>query len=91
MAGNLQGDKSGNILVEFDYQNIVVVDPNKTIDSFGNIKERLVDHENLMMYANLEAEIVRGTKLSVGDVPSDNTRTVSVAQMNFLRPTEKSN
>jgi hypothetical protein len=23
MAGNLQGDKSGNILVEFDYQNIV--------------------------------------------------------------------
>jgi hypothetical protein len=91
MAGNLQGDKSGNILVEFDYQNIVVVDPNKTIDSFGNIKERLVDHENLMMYANLEAEIVRGTKLSVGDVPSDNTRTVSVAQMNFLRPTEKTN
>jgi hypothetical protein len=53
MAGNLQGDKSGNILVEFDYQNIVIVDPNKTIDTFGNIKERLVDHESLVMYANL--------------------------------------
>jgi hypothetical protein len=24
MAGRLQGDRSGNILVEFDYQNIVV-------------------------------------------------------------------
>ena len=46
MAGNLQADNSGNILVDFDYNNIIVVDPNKTIDNFGNIRERLVDHEN---------------------------------------------
>ena len=31
MAGNLQADNSGNILVDFDYNNIIVVDPNKTI------------------------------------------------------------
>ena len=37
MAGNIQADTSGNILVEFDYNNIIVVDPNKTIDDFGNI------------------------------------------------------
>jgi hypothetical protein len=89
MAGILQGDKSGNILVEFDYQNIVVVDPNKTIDTFGNIKERLVDHENLVMYANLEAEVVPRTKLSVGGAPNDRVKTISVAKMNFLKPTEK--
>lgn len=89
MAGILKGDKSGNILVEFDYQNIVVVDPNKTIDTFGNIKERLVDHENLVMYANLEAEVVPRTKLSVGGAPNDRVQTISVAKMNFLRPTEK--
>jgi len=90
MAGSVvQGDKSGNILVEFDYNNIIVVDPNKTIDAFGNIKERLVDHENLVMYANLEAEVLPRTKLAVGITPSnDNTRTISVANMNFLRPTE---
>jgi hypothetical protein len=90
MVGSVvQGDKSGNILVEFDYNNIIVVDPNKTIDAFGNIKERLVDHENLVMYANLEAEVLPRTKLAVGNTPSnDNTRTISVASMNFLRPTE---
>jgi hypothetical protein len=91
MAGNLQGDNSGNILVEFDYNNIIVVDPNKTIDALGNIRERLVDHENLVMYANLEAEVVPRTKLSVGGSPDDKVRTLSIAKMNFLRPTEKSN
>ena len=89
MAGNLP-DNSGNILVEFDYNNIIVVDPNKTIDAFGNIRERLVDHENLVMFANLEAEVVPRTKLSVGGSPEDRIRTISVAKMNFLRPTEES-
>jgi hypothetical protein len=89
MAGNVQGDNSGNILVEFDYNNIIVVDPNKTIDAFGNISERLVDHEKLVMFANLEAEVVPRTKLSVGGSPDDRNRTISVAKMNFLRPTEK--
>jgi hypothetical protein len=89
MAGNVQGDNSGNILVEFDYNNIIIVDPNKTIDALGNIRERLVDHENLVMYANLEAEVVPRTKLSVGGSPEDRIRTISVAKMNFLRPTEE--
>ena len=88
MAGNRPGDNSGNILVDFDYNNIIVVDPNKTIDAFGKIAERLVDHENLVMYANLEAEVVPRTKLSVGGSPEDRIRTISVAKMNFLRPTE---
>jgi len=88
MAGNIQADNSGNILVEFDYNNIIVVDPNKTIDVFGNVAERLVDHENLVMYANLEAEVVPRTKLAVGGSPEDRLRTISVAKMNFLKPTK---
>jgi hypothetical protein len=88
MAGNIQADTSGNILVEFDYNNIIVVDPNKTIDDFGNIKERLVDHENLVMYANLEADLLPRTKLAVGGSPEDRIRTISVAKMNFLKPTK---
>jgi hypothetical protein len=90
MAGSVQGDKSGHIYVEFDYNNIILVDPNKTIDALKNVKERLVDHENLVMFANLEAEVVPRTKLSVGGSPEDRIRTISVAKMNFLRPTEKS-
>mgnify|MGYP006982647887 FL=1 len=81
--------KVGHIYVEFDYNNIILVDPNKTIDDLRNVKERLVDHENLVMFANLEAEVVPRTKLSVGGSPEDRIRTISVAKINFLRPTEK--
>jgi hypothetical protein len=88
MAGNTPGDNSGNVLVEFDYNNIIVVDPNKTIDAFGNIKERLVDHEKLVMFANLESEVVPRTKLSIGGSPEDRIRTISVAKINFLKPTK---
>ena len=79
MAGNFQADNSGNILVEFDYNNIIVVGPNKTIDNFGNIAERLVDHENLVMYANLECKVLPRTKLELGSSNNDNNRTISVA------------
>ena len=90
MAGNIQADTSGNIYVEFDYNNIIVVDPNKTIDDFGNIAERLVDHENLVMYANLEADVLPRTKLAAGGSPEDRIRTISVAKINFLKPTKNS-
>ena len=88
MAGNVQADSNGNILVEFDYNNLIVVDPNKTIDNFGNIEERLVDHESLVMFANLEAEMLPRTKLAVGGTSQDRIRTISVAKMNFLKPTK---
>jgi hypothetical protein len=88
MAGNLRADNNGDILVEFDYNNIILVDPNKTIDSQGKIQERLVDHESLVMYANLEAEVLPRTKLAVGASPEDSVRTISVAKMNFLKPTK---
>jgi hypothetical protein len=89
MVGNLGPDNSGRIYVEFDYNNLIVVDPNKTIDAVGNIRERLVDHENLVMYANLEADVLPRTKLAVGISPEDSgIRTISVAKMNFLKPTK---
>ena len=88
MAGKYTSDNNGDILVEFDYNNIIVVDPNKTIDVFGKVSERLVDHENLVMYANLEAEIVPRTKLAIGGSPDDRTRTLSIAKINFLKPSK---
>ena len=88
MAGNITADNSGNILVEFDYNNIIVVDPNRTIDDNGKIQERLVDPERLVMYANLEADVLPRTKLAVGGAPNDRIRTISVAKINFLKPTQ---
>lgn len=90
MVGNVQADNSGDILVLLDENNIIVVDPNKTTDSFGNIQERLVDHENLVMYANLQCDVVPRTKLAVGGNPGDRLQTISVAKMNFLKPTKNS-
>ena len=81
----VQGDASGYVYTEFDYNNIIIVDPNKVVDNQGNISERLVDHENLVMYANLEAELLPRTKLNVGSSP-DSIRTISIAKMNFLKP-----
>ena len=85
MAGNILPDNSGNIYVEFDYDNIIVVDPNKTTDGNGNIQERLVDPENLVMYANLEAELLPRTKLAVGSSPDVAVNTISIASINFLK------
>ena len=42
------------------------------------------------MYANLEAKVVPRTKLSVGGSPEDRIRTISVAKINFLKPTKNS-
>ena len=58
--------KSENILVEFDYNNITIIDPNKVIDEQGKPKERLIDHENLVFYANLECSVLPRTKLALG-------------------------
>lgn len=85
MADKLRADNNGDILVEFDYNNIIVVDPNRTIKN-GVVQERLVDHENLVMYANLEAEMYPRTKLAVGGSISDRIKTTSLAKINFLKP-----
>jgi len=78
-----------NILVEFDYNNITVIDPNKVIDENGRAKDRLVKQENLVLYANLECKVLPRTKLAVGVSNSDNIQTVSIASINFLSPSGK--
>ena len=89
MVGNYQGDLSGNIFTDAAYNNIVLVDPNKTVDNKGVVSERLVDHENLIMYANLEAQILPRTKLVLGLQPDDTVNTsMTIARMNFLKPTK---
>ena len=73
-----------NILVKVDQQNLVYIDPSSIVDKNGEIQSRLVDHENLVMYVNLEADLVpRTTLFSNGD---ENTM-VSIAggELNFLR------
>lgn len=77
-----------NVLVESDYQNIVLVDPNKVVDSQGNISERLLKHENLVYYANLECSLIPRTRLSVGTNGYFNNKTISIASIDFLNPND---
>lgn len=81
--------KSENILVEFDYNNITIIDPNKVIDDNNNISERYVSQENLVMYANLECSVLPRTKLAVGVSNDSAIKTVSIAKINFLKPGDK--
>jgi len=82
-------DNGENILVEFDYDNITLIDPNKLIDQEGNITERLVKQEDLVYYANLECNVLPRTKLAVGSAMNDQQRTISVGKINFLNPGNK--
>ena len=81
--------KSENILVEFDYNNITIIDPNKVIDGDNKVKDRFVSQENLVMYANLECSVLPRTKLAIGTANNDSIRTVSIAKINFLKPGDK--
>ena len=82
-------DSQENILVELDYDNISLIDPNKLIDLEGNVKDRLVKQEDLVMYANLECNVLPRTKLAVGTSMNDSQRTISVGKINFLNPGNK--
>jgi len=84
MADNL--GNNDNIYVDFDCQNIILVDPNKTQNFDGKVSERKLAHENLVMYANLEARVIPRTKLAVGAPITDAIQNIPIASMNFLRP-----
>ena len=64
MADNLN---SGDILTYQVGNNVMIVDPNFIIDPVtSKVKERLVEHEELVMYANLTAKISPRSKVIVG-------------------------
>jgi len=79
-------DRPENILVEFDYNNLTIIDPNKVVDELGVAKERLIRAEDLVMYANLECKLLPRTKLALGVSNNDALQTISIASINFLKP-----
>ena len=71
------------VYVETDFDNVVLVDPNKIVNEDGTVDERLVNHENLTVYANLEARVIPRTKLAIGSNYDDSVRNIGLAQMNI--------
>jgi hypothetical protein len=79
--------KKENIYIEVDKQNIIIVDPNKVVDEQNIIRDREIHQEDLVMYANLECRVQPRTRLAKNATGIQND-TVSIAEINFLRPEE---
>lgn len=79
MADNITNNQ--NILIEHDYDNITVIDPNRVVNSDGTITERLVNHEELVKYANLEAIVIPRTKLVNGINFDDSIQNIRIGTM----------
>ena len=86
------------IYVEADYDNIIVIDPNKVLNDKDEVVDRLVQQENLVMYANLETKIIPRTKLAIGDSFDSPVNNLTIATLsngdedltlNFLKPKGK--
>ena len=80
---------SGDIYTNQVGNNLVVVDPNKIVVN-GEVKERLVNHEDLVMYANLTARIFPRSKIIAGE-GADAEVVVDIfdGELNFLKPKGK--
>lgn len=78
-----------DVFVVKDVDNIIIVDPNKTISKEGIVSERGINQENFVMYANLEAQMLPRTKLIQGQDLENAIQTQTLASINFLRPSGK--
>ena len=77
-TGNIYTDPVGN--------NLVVVDPNKVVIG-GKVKDRLVAHEDLIMYVNLTAKIFPRSKIISGIGDGDKVVVdIFEGDLNFLKP-----
>ncbi len=74
------------ILVKVDQNNLIYIDPNSVVKD-GNIESRGINQENLVMYVNLEADIVPRSILTSGN--DQNTLTnIAKGTLNFLQNKE---
>lgn len=75
---------SEDIHVKVDQNNLIYIDPNSTIDGDGMISPRNIDAEKLVMYANLEADLVPRSILASSN--DTNTLTsIASGTLNFLK------
>lgn len=77
MANNNLNNKN-NILIKTDQNNLIFIDPNSVVENNGEVKMRSVDHEDMVMYVNLEADLIPRTTMILGD--NDATKMVSISK-----------
>lgn len=85
MANNNDLSNSENILVKVDQNNLIYVDPNSIVNSNGEIQERGLKQENLVMYVNLEADIIPRTTLVADNNQGNTLLSIAKGNLNFLK------
>jgi len=85
MASNNDYPNNENILVKVDQNNLIYVDPNSVVDSNGEVQPRGHKQENLVMYANLEADLIPRTTLIADDNLGNTLTQIAKGNLNFLR------
>lgn len=85
MASNNDYPNNENILVKVDQNNLIYVDPNSVVDSNGEVQPRGHKQENLVMYVNLEADLIPRTTLIADDNIGNTLTQVAKGNLNFLR------
>lgn len=83
MAKTKGGDNE-NILVKVDQNNLMYIDPNSVVEQDGTISPRNLKQENLVMYVNLEADIIPRSIL-VADNNQSTLTSIAKGTLNFLR------
>ena len=82
--GNSDLSNSENILIKVDQNNLMYIDPNSVVDQNGDIQPRGVRQENLVMYANLEADLIPRTTM-VAENQEQTVVSIARGTLNFLR------
>ena len=85
MASNNDYPNNENILVKVDQNNLIYVDPNSVVDANGEVQPRGHKQENLVMYVNLEADLIPRTTLIADDNVGNTLTQVAKGNLNFLR------
>ena len=85
MENNKDLSNSENILVKVDQNNLIYVDPNSVVDNDGNIQPRGLKQENLVMFVNLEADLVPRTTLIADGGQGNTLLSIAKGNFNFLK------
>ena len=85
MASNNDYSNSENILVKVDQNNLVYIDPNSVVDTNGEIQPRGHKQENMVMYLNLEADLIPRTTLIADDNVGNTLTQIASGNLNFLK------
>ena len=81
--GNNNLSNSEDIYVKVDQNNLIYIDPNTVISGNGEIRDRGLEQEKLVMYVNLEADLVPRSILAAGN-DSNTLTNIAKGTLNIM-------